>query len=318
EKLLRLRNVEFGTITKRLQRTVRVTCDEEQKRAGGASENGTLEGATQLIDSLIEPLLHILKNAVVHGIENPETRRILGKPEVGKITIRVSNKGAYTSVSVTDDGRGIAFSPLLEKAVVSNLITRAEAEQMRSDKIYELIFLPGLTTATKLNLNAARGVVMSIVRESIAAAGGTISIETWPQKGTTFTLRIPRPFAVQEPEQPRRVAEFPAAGGRMRVMVVDDSPSVRLATSRAVEKAGWHVETARNGVDALEKLKILPAPNVILSDVEMPRMGGYEFVSALREDEDLQKTTVIFISSSTDEAIRGQAAAAGVAAYLNQ
>lgn len=104
----------------------------------------------------------------------------------------------------------------------------------------------------------------------------------------------------------------------MRVMVVDDSPSVRLATSRAVEKAGWHVETARNGVDALEKLKILPAPNVILSDVEMPRMGGYEFVSALREDEALKKIPVIFISSRTDEAIRGQAAAAGVAAYLTK
>lgn len=318
ERLLRLRHVEFGTITNRLQRTVRVTCDEEEKRAEVAIENGTLEVDTQLIDVLIEPLLHLLKNAVVHGIENPETRRILGKPEVGKITIRVSNKGAYTVMSVTDDGRGIAFAPLLEKAVVSSLITRADAEQMRSDKICELIFLPGLTTAKKLSLNAGRGVGMSIVREAIAGAGGTISIETWPQKGTTFTVRIPRPFAGQVPEPRIRESEYPASSSKLRVMIVDDSPSVRLTTSRVIEKAGWHVETARNGVDALEKLKILSPPSIILSDIEMPKMGGFEFVAALREDESLKNIPVIFISSRSDQIDRDQATQAGVAEYLTK
>ncbi len=318
ERLSRLRHVEFGTITNRLQRTVRVTCDEEEKRAEAVIENGTLEVDTQLIDALIEPLLHLLKNAVVHGIENPETRRILGKPEAGKITIRVNNKGAYLVVSVTDDGRGIAFLPLLEKAVVSNLITRAEAEEMTSDKICELIFLPGLTTAKKLNLNAGRGVGMSIVRESIAAAGGTISIETWPQKGTTFTVRIPRPFATHVQEKADRPAIFAAPSSRVRVMIVDDSPSVRLTTSKVIEKAGWHVESARNGLDALEKLKILQPPNVILSDIEMPRMGGFEFVGALRADESLKNIPVIFISSRTDEADREQARVIGAAAYVTK
>jgi chemosensory pili system protein ChpA (sensor histidine kinase/response regulator) len=318
ERLLRLRHVEFGSIANRLQRTVRVTCDEEEKRAETVIENGSLEVDTQLIDSLIEPLLHLLKNAVVHGIENPETRRILGKPEVGKITIRVGNKGANIVVSVTDDGRGIAFMPLLEKAVVSNLITRAEAEEMSSDKICELIFLPGLTTAKKLNLNAGRGVGMSIVRESVVAAGGNISIETWPQKGTTFTIRIPRPFAEPAPEQPAPQNTFAAASSRIRVLIVDDSPSVRLTTSRVIEKAGWHVETAKNGIDALEKMRMFHSPNVILSDVEMPRMGGFEFVRALREDEALKNIPVIFISSRTDPADREQAAAVGAEAYLTK
>ncbi|HUR99579.1 MAG TPA: response regulator [Pyrinomonadaceae bacterium] len=316
ERLLRLRHVEFGSISNRLQRTVRVTCDEEEKRAEVIIENGSLEVDTQLIDALIEPLLHLLKNAVVHGIENPETRRILGKPEAGKITIRISNKGEHTVLSVTDDGRGIAFVPLLEKAVVSNLISRAEAEQMTSRKICELIFLPGLTTAKKLNLNAGRGVGMSIVRDSIAAAGGTISIETWPQKGTTFTVRIPRPFANEAPAPSRASASLAPGPGKIKVMIVDDSPSVRLATSRVVEKAGWTVETARNGIDALEKLKLLPLPNVILSDIEMPRMGGFELFGALREDQSLKNIPVIFISSRTTDADRQQAAAAGVAAYL--
>ena len=318
ERLLRLRNVEFGSIATRLQRTVRVTSDEEEKRAEVVIENGSLEVDTQLIDSLIEPLLHLLKNAVVHGIENPETRRILGKPEAGKITIRASNKGSYTVISVTDDGRGIAFRPLLEKALVSNLISAAEAELMTPEKILELIFLPGLTTAKKLNLNAGRGVGMSIVRESIAAAGGTISIETWPQKGTTFTVRIPRPLESQPSEPRNRPSDFPVASGRMRVMIVDDSPSVRLTTSRVVEKAGWHVETAKNGFDAMQKLKTLPAPNLILSDIEMPRMDGFEFVTSLREDESLKNIPVVFISSRADDVNRRQASAAGVADYLTK
>ncbi|MEO8574316.1 MAG: response regulator, partial [Pyrinomonadaceae bacterium] len=318
ERLLKLRHVEFGSISNRLQRTVRVTCDEEDKKAEVLIENGTFEVDTQLIDALIEPLLHLLKNAVVHGIENPETRRILGKPESGRITIRVSNKGEHTVLSVTDDGRGIAFMPLLEKAVVSNLISRSEAEQMTSRKICELIFLPGLTTAKKLNLNAGRGVGMSIVRDSIAAAGGTISIETWPQKGTTFTVRIPRPFANQTAETSHGDAAFGSASGKIRVMIVDDSPSVRLNTSRVVEKAGWSVETAKNGIDALEKLKLLPLPNVILSDIEMPRMGGFEFLAALREAESLKDIPIIFISSRTADADKQQASTAGVAAYLTK
>jgi CheY-like chemotaxis protein/signal transduction histidine kinase len=316
-RLLRLRNVEFGTITNRLQRTVRVICDEEGKSAELVVENSTLEIDTQVIDALVEPLLHLLKNAVVHGIELPETRRMLGKPEVGKITVRVSNKGAHIVLSVTDDGRGIAFRPLLDKAVASNLISPAEAEQMTSDKIRELIFLPGLTTAQKLTLNAGRGVGMSIVRESVAARGGIISIETWPQKGTTFSIRIPRPFAEIDTSVDTTVDAYVAdQPKRWTVLIIDDSPSVRLMTSRIIEKAGWHAVTARDGIDALEKLLTMEPPSVILSDIEMPRMGGYEFVAALREDDSLKDIPVIFISSRTND--HEQAAAAGVAEYLTK
>jgi CheY-like chemotaxis protein/signal transduction histidine kinase len=316
-RLLRLRNVEFGTITNRLQRTVRVICDEEGKSAEVVVENGDLEIDTQVIDALVEPLLHLLKNAVVHGIELPETRRMLGKSEVGRITVRVSNKGAYIVLSVTDDGRGIAFRPLLDKAVASNLISPVEAEQMTADKIRELIFLPGLTTAQKLTLNAGRGVGMSIVRESVAARGGIISIETWPQKGTTFSIRIPRPFAEMDASDVPAVDTFADAQPKPRtVLIIDDSPSVRLMTSRVIEKAGWHAETARDGIDALEKLLTIEPPSVILSDIEMPRMGGYEFVAALREDDSLRNIPVVFISSRTAD--HQQALAAGVAEYLTK
>ena len=159
---------------------------------------------------------------------------------------------------------------------------------------------------------------MSIVRESVAAAGGIVSIETWPQKGTTFSIRIPRPFAerneVDNVINGKQPIQLP--GKNRSTLIVDDSPSVRLMTARAVEKAGWHAETARDGIEALEKLRVIRRPDVILSDIEMPRMGGYEFVAALGEDDKMRDIPVIFISSRADES--EQAEAAGVTECLTK
>lgn len=319
ERLMRLRNVEFGTIAKRLQRTVRVICDEEGKEAELVLENGSVEIDTQVIDALIEPLMHLLKNAVVHGIEVAETRRLLGKPEVGKVTVRVERANGGVVLSVGDDGRGIAFQTLVDKAVTAGLISRADSDSMGAEQIRDLMFLPGLTTAETLNLNAGRGVGMSIVRESVEAAGGTIWYETLPQRGTTFHIRLPLPYAeISIPETEAAVAIETAATGIL-VLVVDDSPSVRLTMSRSIERNGWRVVTARNGVDALEKLAAAESlPDVILSDIEMPMMGGYEFIAALRQNEILKQIPLVFISSRTGDLDRRQAMAAGAAEYLTK
>nr|MBA3354004.1 response regulator [Blastocatellia bacterium] len=319
-RLIRLRNVEFGTIFTRLQRAVRMTCEEEGKNAEIEIENGALEVDTQIVDQLIEPLMHLLKNAVVHGIEPPEIRRMLGKPEVGRIVVRVGTDGPNILLSVADDGSGIAYQTLVEKAVVSGRISREEAERMPQSQIRELVFLPGLTTAEKLNLNAGRGVGMSIVRESVAAAQGTVTFETLPQKGTTFKIRIPLPFAdfcFSESTKDQRM-DNPAVH-ELTVLVVDDSPSVRLMTSRVLQDAGWHVLTAGNGIDALEKLAEMdPLPNIILSDIEMPQMGGYEFLAALSEDPALKTIPVIVISSRVGSENRDQALAAGAIEYFTK
>lgn len=320
QRLYRLRNVEFGSIATRLQRTVRVTCDEEGKRAEVEIENSSLEVDTQIIDCLIEPLMHLLKNAVVHGIESPDTRRMLGKPETGKISIAVGNDGPCFVVTVTDDGRGIAQQALVDKAISSGRVTRAEVDRMTPSEIRELIFLPGLTTAEKLNLNAGRGVGMSIIQESLAAAGGTIEIETWLQRGTTFTVRLPNPFAAAHARE-RLSSRINATGdpSQLSILVVDDSPSVRLMTERTIESAGWQVQAAKNGLDALEKLSAMPElPHMILSDIEMPLMGGYEFVAAVRNDPALRDIPIVIISSRGSTEDRKQALAAGAIDYLTK
>lgn len=321
KRVRRLRNVEFGTVATRLQRTVRVTCDEEGKDAEVVLENGNLEIDTQIIDLLMDPLMHLLKNAVVHGIETPETRRLLGKPETGKITIEVDSADGHVLLAVTDDGCGIACQPLIEKAVVGGFVTRDDAERMSTAEMCELIFLPGLTTTKKLTLNAGRGVGMSIVRESIEAAGGTITMETFPQRGTTFALRVPVPFVVMDTLGPAEKPSPPKRrwSDRPLVMIVDDSPSVRLKTTRVAEEAGMRVQTARNGVEALEKLSAMgELPKVIVSDIEMPRMGGFEFVGRLRDELPLTEIPVIFISSRSGAEDREQARVAGVTEYLTK
>jgi len=190
-KLRRIRMVRFGMLATRFHRAVHVTCQEEDKKAEVVIENEDFEIDTQILDSLVEPLLHLLRNAVVHGIETPETRRLIGKPEKGQIRIRVASVDAEVIVSVSDDGRGISAGKLREQAVASGAIDQNYADSLTEKEALDLMFLRGLTTADKLSLNAGRGVGMSIVRESIGSCGGSISVETQPQNGTTFTIRIP-------------------------------------------------------------------------------------------------------------------------------
>jgi chemosensory pili system protein ChpA (sensor histidine kinase/response regulator) len=160
---------------------------------------------------------------------------------------------------------------------------------------------------------------MSIVRESVLAMKGTIDLTTRPQFGTTFTIRVPQPFL--ERRRPRRTLSKQTADSDAAkiVLIVDDSPSVRLKTSRVFRGEGWRSETAANGFEALEKLRLLPRlPDAILSDIEMPIMGGYEFVGALRADEALKEIPVIFISSRSGEGERNRALASGVNEYFTK
>ena len=321
DRLLRLRKVEFGTITTRLQRSVGVTCDEEGKQAELVIENPTTEVDTQLIDTLIEPLMHLLKNAIVHGIESPEIRRMLGKSETGRIRVRIDNRGRDIMLKVSDDGRGIAFQPLLDKAVASGVIAEADKDQLSRRRLHDLLFVPGLTTAERLTLNAGRGVGMSIVREAVAAAGGIVELETSPQHGTTFTIIIP--FAnethVGTPATASYEDKHESLRSRGNVLIVDDSPSVRLSTARLLESAGWHISVANNGLDAIDKLRdMAELPAAVVSDIEMPLMDGYDLLAEILDDDKLREVPVIFVSSRSENGERERALDAGAEDYLTK
>lgn len=315
EKLLRLRLVKFGALSARLQRTVRSTCEDEAKYANLLIEGEELEFDTQALDSLVEPLLHLLRNAVAHGIEPPETRRLLGKEEFGKIFLSVSADESYINMTVSDDGRGISAASLIEKAIQNNFVTEDEAEKMTEQEILALVFLPGLTTAEKLSQVAGRGVGMNIVKTAVARSKGEITVFSKPHKGTIFKIRLPLVSPVKKAEAAQ--ISPGTAPANLKVMIVDDSPGMRLRTARLIKSAGWQTIIANDGFEAMEILQgSVEPPDIILSDVEMPRMNGFELLRFLKHRRSLSEVPVIMITSRDADNDRKTAFDLGVSEYL--
>ncbi len=296
-KLLGIRMVRFGTLETRLKRTVNLTCQDEGKKADLDILTPDVEIDTQLIDALIEPLLHLLKNAVVHGIESPDARRLIGKSERGYISVSVQTDDTDVILTVDDDGRGISAAGLKEKAVASGIISCHEAADMPTFEAWELIFNNGVTTAEKVNLNAGRGIGMNIVREAVEAQGGRIGLSTQPQVGTIFTIRLPlvKPEANTEVETQNTEPLVDAIP--RKVLVVDDSALVRHHNSKIAEAAGCTVVTANDGAEALMLLLNGQEFDLILSDVEMPQMDGWQFVEYVKTDEHFGHIPIAMVTS---------------------
>ena len=317
QMLQQIRMVRFGTLEMRLNRAVHVTCQEENKKAFVVLENPDLEIDTQVIDALVEPLLHLLKNAVVHGIEAGETRRLLGKPEKGRICIAVDANENEVCLSVEDDGRGISGSKLIEKAIANGILDSQRAAAMDERSITNLIFNRGLTTADSLSLNAGRGVGMSIVKESVESHGGSVAVVSEQQKGTKFTIRmpltLPRPDFEPEPETVDPATDnLPPL-----ILIVDDSHSIRRMTAKIVEEAGFRSITAEHGAEALELLLSGAwEPALILSDVEMPVMDGWEFLEYVKTDDNFGHMPVVMVTSLSSDEYRKKATDLGASDYL--
>ena len=312
QRLMQIRMVRFGNLEMRLNRAVQVTGQEENKKAYLVIENGDLEVDTLVIDALVEPLLHLLKNAVVHGIERPETRRLVGKPEKGRICVAVSMDDDDLILSVEDDGRGISAAKLIERAIATGVIDKQTALTMDEFSVQSLVFEKGLTTADSLNLNAGRGIGMSIVKESVEARGGSMTVESEQQQGTKFTMRIPVTLAPAPAPEPEPPPEIP-----LLVLVVDDSQSIRRMTAKIVEDAGLRAITAASGADALELLLNGEwEPDLILSDVEMPVMDGWEFLEYVKTDDNFGHIPVVMVTSLDAPQFKQKAFGLGASDYL--
>lgn len=314
-KLLRIRMVRFGNLETRLARNINVTCSDEGKKAVLALHDPEVEVDTLIIDALIEPMLHLIKNAVVHGIEPPETRRLIGKPEVGTVSVSVSADDDAVVVSISDDGGGLSTAKIIEKALETGILTEEKASAMKEKDIHQLIFSRGLTTAEKLDLNAGRGVGMSIVKESIEAKGGSIHVETIPQQGSTFTLIMPAKVAVNE--RPDDVPDENGPHDSPLVLIVDDSAAIRHQTTKFAASAGCRTITANDGAEALELLLSGSyEPHLIFSDVEMPNMDGWGLLEYIKTDDNLGHIPVVMITSLDDAEYRQKAKELGAAEYM--
>jgi chemosensory pili system protein ChpA (sensor histidine kinase/response regulator) len=194
--LMRTRMVPFQRHVQRLTRLVRQAANDTGKRAELVVQGASAELDRQMLERMVAPLEHMLRNAVVHGIEAPERRAALGKPDVGRISVSLTRDGAEVVIVVTDDGGGINVKLIREKAVALGLTDRHS--KLTDEEAMQLILEPGFSTAGRVTQAAGRGVGMDVVATEVKKLGGGLFIESNPGKGSRFTIRLPFTLAISQ------------------------------------------------------------------------------------------------------------------------
>lgn len=190
----RLQPVEH--VFSRFPRTVRdlaVSCGKEVQLVIDGADT---ELDRSLIESIRDPLTHLIRNAVDHGIEPPDVRAAAGKPRAGRLSLRAFNESGRVTIEVSDDGGGIAFEKVREKAIARGLVSAAEAAALPPERVLQFIFEPGFSTAAAVTSVSGRGVGMDVVRTNIEAIGGTVDIHSVPGAGTTVRVHVPLTLAI--------------------------------------------------------------------------------------------------------------------------
>jgi len=183
-------NHAFGRFT----RLVRDTGQRLDKLVRLEVTGGDSELDKSMIEKLVDPLTHLVRNALDHGVEPPTERKDRGKPEMAVLSLHAQHRGGNIEIRVTDDGRGIDPERVERRAREAGLIRENEAVTL--ERAAELIFEPGLSTAEQVNDLSGRGVGLDVVRKNIMALNGTLSVETWPGRGTAFVIRLPLTLAI--------------------------------------------------------------------------------------------------------------------------
>jgi chemosensory pili system protein ChpA (sensor histidine kinase/response regulator) len=457
QALMQVRMVRFDSLAVRLYRIVRQGAKELGKRVDLDLRGGQIEIDRSVLEHIIAPLEHLLRNSLAHGIEKPEERRARGKAEIGQITLTARQEGNEIVIELADDGAGLNLERISQRAHERGLLAPNEIADER--RLTNLIFVPGFSTAEKVSAVSGRGVGMDVVKAETSAVGGRVDVASSTGNGTTFSIYLPLTLAVTQALLVRtgsryfaipssmvsQVSEMKAdaierlrsAGGtewmgqsypyrylpnllgdaaaqpelgrynwvlllhsgaqtlalhvdalhgnqeiivknagpqlthivgmsgatvlgngeivliinpvamatrefmyggqisaqfasqqaadvaaaqparEPTVMVVDDSLTVRKITSRMLEREGYRVVLAKDGVDALEVL-IESVPDVILSDIEMPRMDGFDLVRNIRADIRLKDVPIIMITSRLADKHREYAMEIGANHYLGK
>ncbi len=453
--LLRTRMVPFSQVIPRLHRVVRQTCNQLGKNASLEVQGTEGEMDRGILDRILSPLEHLLRNAVSHGIELPGKRAAVGKDKMGVILLSLVREGTDVLITVADNGAGLKLESIRQRAIEKGLLN-SQAEITDND-LMQLILEPGFSTVDEVTQISGRGVGMDVVVSEIKQINGSLEIASEPGQGTRFTIRLPLTLAIsdallvqmgediyavphasiegvvriavadlqsyydgeqesfsyaerdyvvrylgsmlgtsspnlvdlkkkwlpmllvrsgehrvalqvddlignrqivvksvgpqlssvrwitggtilgdgsvalildvnalvrtvvvqpvakveEEPQQEKRVSTMPT------IMVVDDSITVRKVTTRLLERHSMNVITAKDGVDAVEKLQD-QIPDLMLLDIEMPRMDGFEVARHMRNSPHLDHVPIIMITSRTGDKHRNLAFRLGVKGYLGK
>lgn len=194
ESVMAIRAQPVKSVFSRMPRVVRDLADTLKKEARLVVSGEHTEVDTTVIEELAEPLTHMLRNSMDHGIEGPDARVEAGKPRTGTIRLSAEHRGERVIITIEDDGRGINRQRVQEKAIENGLITGEE--QLSPEDIDQLIFHPGFSTAAEVSSVSGRGVGMDVVKKKIQSLGGRCLVTSTPGKGTRFTITLPLTLAV--------------------------------------------------------------------------------------------------------------------------
>lgn len=194
--ILEVRMVPLAQVFERLTRIVRKTGRDLNKEVRLVVTGAETEIDKLIVEELSDPLMHIIRNAIDHGIEDAEERQRIGKPSVGTIALNAFQKGNHVVIEAEDDGRGLNSDSLLDRAIQLGAIAEHEAKELSREEALNLVFLPGLSTRERASPVSGRGVGMDVVKTNIAKLGGSIELESEPVIGTKITLTLPLTRAI--------------------------------------------------------------------------------------------------------------------------
>ena len=463
DEIARARMVPIGTPFTRFRRTIRETAQALSKDVSLVTSGEQTEVDTGVVERLVDPLVHLVRNAVYHGIEPSADRVAKGKPAVGTIYLHASHRGNSVIVEIEDDGAGMDMEKIRAKAVAMGLVRSDHVAQMSDAQALQLIFLPGFSTAEQVGDQAGRGVGLDVVKQAITSMNGHIDVESEPGAGTKFTLHIPltlliatallvragteryaiplagimevtvpaesslrqqngqtflefdnhtipvhalryllsreqvpidgmmpvvivrmatgliglavdellgrqeivikslgglKPFdqsafggatidtegrvvLVIDPSrlfsrEPTISVTMAAASRRdryspdvsspdstvedthdVRLLLVDDSLSIRKFVGKMLESAGYRVDTAVDGEDGFRKA-VATRYSLIITDLEMPKLNGFEVVQALRSRPDTKDTPVLVMTTRAGEKHHHMAINIGASGYITK
>ncbi|MDP7041328.1 MAG: response regulator [Gammaproteobacteria bacterium] len=273
DSLMRTRMVPFDQHVPRLSRLVRQQAVESGKQVELKVEGSAGELDRQVMEKMLPPFEHMLRNAIIHGIEAPKVRKKAGKPKDAVITIRFGREGSQVIIQISDDGAGVNLDDVRAKAEEEGLVK--PDQKLTDEEVMQLILHTGLTTADKLTQSAGRGIGMDVVVSEIAKLGGTLAMRSEAGKGCIFTVRLPYTLAITQ-------AFIVKAGG--------ETFALPLPTVEGV------VRIARK---EFEERMAEPNPTVVYGDrtYRMQHMGLYLGLSTARLDPDDDQVSLILVDA---------------------
>ncbi|WP_419392473.1 chemotaxis protein CheW [Cytobacillus praedii] len=194
--ILNMRMVPVETVFNRFPRMVRQLARDLNKKINLEIIGAETELDRTVIDEIGDPLVHLIRNALDHGVETPEVRKANGKPEEGTVVLKAYHSGNHVFIEIEDDGAGISRDKVLAKALSKGIVTEQAAASMTDNQVYELILASGFSTAEKISDVSGRGVGLDVVKSTIESLGGTISIESRLGQGSIFSIQLPLTLSI--------------------------------------------------------------------------------------------------------------------------